>query len=153
MPCRLTNAPTIFQALVNYVLGDFLDLFVFVYLDNILVFSPDLDTHQNHVRQVLQWLLENHLYVKVKNCVFHSTSGSFLGFVVGEGTVSMDLGKVQAVQDWPAPETRKQLQCFLSFTNFYHGFIKNFSSIAASLHTLTSSQSYYLKNDSAEADF
>lgn len=102
MPFSLTNAPAVFQALVNDVLHDFLDLFVFVYLDDILMFSPDLDTCHNHVRQVLQRLLKNHLYVKAEKCVFHFTSASFLGFVVGEGTVSMDPGKVQAGRDWPA---------------------------------------------------
>lgn len=65
----------------------------------------------------------------------------------------MDPDKVQAVRDWPTPKTRKQLQHFLSFVNFYRWLIKNFSSITAPLHTLTSSESHYLWNNSAETAF
>lgn len=118
-----------------------------------MIFSSDLETHENHVHQVLQQLLQNNLYVKAEKCGFHASSLTFLGFIVGEGTLSMAPGKVQAVWDWLRPETRKQLQRFLSFTNFYRQFIKNFISIAAPLHTLTSSQSHYLWNSSAETPF
>lgn len=94
----LTNAPVVFQSLVNDVLCDFLYLFVFVYLNDILIFSVDLSTHQRRVHKVLQRLLDNHLYIKLEKCVFHSTV-SFLSFMIGEGTVSMDPKKVRAVRD------------------------------------------------------
>ncbi len=94
MPFGLTNAPAVFQSLVNDVLREFLNKFVFVYLDDILIFSSDLETHKKHVRQVLEQLLLNQLYVKAKKCDFHVSTVSFLGFVVSEGQVSMDLEKV-----------------------------------------------------------
>ena len=72
MPFGLTNAPAVFQAMINDVFRDFLDHFVYVYLDGILIYSPDLDTHQDHVNQVLKRLLENHLYIKAEKRVFHA---------------------------------------------------------------------------------
>lgn len=89
MPFGRTNAPAVFQALVNDD-RDFLNQFVFVYLNDIFIFSPDPATHQKHVRQVLQRLLQNQLYMKAKKCEFHSPSVTFLGFMVAEGEVSMD---------------------------------------------------------------
>ena len=87
MPFGLTNAPAVFQALINDVLRDMLDRFVFVYLDDILIFSSSLEEHQGHVRQVLQRLLENRLFVKAEKCDFHVSSVGFLGYVIGGGTV------------------------------------------------------------------
>ena len=85
MPFGLTNAPAVFQALVNDVLRDFLNIFVVVYLDDILVFSKTMTEHSCHVRQVLQRLLENRLFVKAEKCVFSSPSVEFLGHVLEEG--------------------------------------------------------------------
>lgn len=110
MPFGLSNAPAVFQALVNDVLRDMLGRFVFVYLDDILIYSGSLLDHQKHVRTVLQRLLDNKLFVKVEKCEFHATSTSFLGFIVSQGKLRMDPAKVSAVANWPTPTTRKQLQ-------------------------------------------
>ena len=77
MPFGLTNAPAVFQALINNVLKDMINQFVFVYLDDILIFSKE--EHQHYVRKVLQCLLENRLYVKAENCEFFCSSTAFLG--------------------------------------------------------------------------
>ncbi|KAF7641111.1 hypothetical protein LDENG_00293830, partial [Lucifuga dentata] len=140
MPFGLTNAPAVFQALVNDVLRDMLNRFVFVYLDDILIFSRSQEEHVFHVQSVLQRLLENSLYCKAEKCEFHVSSVSFLGFVVAEGSIQMDPEKVSAVTTWPVPGSRKQLQRFLGFANFYRRFVRGFSSIAAPLTTLTSSK-------------
>ena len=140
MPFGLTNAPAVFQALLNDVLRDMLDRFVFVYLDDILIFSTDEQTHIRHVRQVLQRLLKNQLFVKAEKCEFHVSTVSFLGFVVSGDNIQMDPAKVSAVADWPIPTSRKLVQRFLGFANFYRRFIRNFSMIAAPLHALTSPQ-------------
>ncbi|CAK6976493.1 hypothetical protein LDENG_00158670%2C partial, partial [Scomber scombrus] len=139
MPFGLTNAPAVFQTLVNDVLRDMVNKFVFVYLDDILIFSKSLRDHVHHVRLVLQRLLENQLYVKAEKCEFHQRSTSFLGFVVSEGGVGMDSSKIKAVIDWPTPQSRKDLQKFLGFANFYRRFIRNYSSLASPLTALTSS--------------
>lgn len=108
MPFGLTNAPAVFQNLVNDVLRDFLNRFVFVYLDDILIYSPTITAHQQHVRLVLQRLLENRLYVKAEKCEFHASTVSFLGFVIEQGRMRADPGKIRAVTDWPVPKTRKR---------------------------------------------
>ena len=137
MPFGLTNAPAVFQALINDVLRDMLDRFVFVYLDDILIFSKNPSEHVQHVRQVLTRLLKNNLFVKAEKCEFHVSKVAFLGYVVSEGRLLMDPKKVEAVRDWPVPKSIKETQRFLGFANFYRRFIRNFSSVAAPISALT----------------
>lgn len=153
MPVGLCNVPAVFQALVNDVLRDMLNRFVFVYLDDILIFSRTLAEHKQHVRQVLQRLLENRLYVKAEKCAFHVSETAFLGFVVANGELRMDPAKVTAVSQWPRPGDRKQLQRFLGFANFYSRFIRNYSQVAAPLTALTSTNTPFRWSDAAEAAF
>ncbi len=137
MPFGLTNALAVFQALINDVLRDMLNKLVFVYLDDIFVFSRSFEEHEGHVSAVLQRLLNNHLYVKPEKCDFHVTHAQFLGFIITPGHVEMDPKKVEAVLKWPTPTTVKEVQRFIGFANFYRRFIKNFSSVAAPLTALT----------------
>ena len=139
MPFGLTNAPAVFQGLVNDVLRDLLNVCVFVYLDDILVFSKSEQEHVVHVRQVLQRLLENRLFVKAEKCEFHASEVTFLGYIINSGNVQMSPDKTRAVAEWPTPSTRKELQRFLGFANFYRRFIRNYSMVAAPLTALTSS--------------
>ena len=115
MPYGLTNAPAVFQALVNDMLRDFLNTFVIVYLDDILVFSRTPQEHTRHVRQVLHRLLENRLFVKAEKCVFHATSVEFLGYILEKGRVRADPKKVWVVEEWERPYDRTQLRRFLGF--------------------------------------
>lgn len=140
MPFGLTNAPAVFQGLINDVLRDILNIFVFVYLDDILIFSRTLAEHTQHVQLVLHRLLENSLFVKAKKCEFHAKTVSFMGYIVAEGSIEIDPAKVSAVTSWPVPDNRKQLQQFLGFDNFYRRFIRNYSSVAAPLTALTSTK-------------
>ena len=94
MPFGLTNAPAVFQALVNDVLRDMLDKFVFVHLDDILIFCGDEQTHMRHVHQVLQRLLHNQLFVKAEKCEFHFSTVSLLGFVVSSNSIQIQLRSV-----------------------------------------------------------
>lgn len=104
-------------------------MYSFVYLDDILIFSPDEQTHIQHVHQVLQRLLENQLFVKAEMCDFHASTVSFLRFIISPGQILMDPAKVSAVADWATPNSRKKVQQFLGFANFYRRFVRNFSSI------------------------
>lgn len=153
LPFGLVNAPAVFQALINDVLRDMLNIFVFVYLDDILIFSPSLQVHVQQVRRVLQRLLENKLYVKAEKCSFHASSVTFLGSVISAEGISMDPAKVQAVTDWPVPDSRVALQRFLGFANFYRRFIRGFSQVAAPLTALTSVKSRFRWSESAQRAF
>lgn len=137
MPFGLINAPAVFQAFVNDVLHG---KSIYVYRDEILVFSPSLENHVKHICQVLQRLLENGQLVKAEKCEFHKSSAHFLGFVVGEGRLQMEAEKVPAVRDWPVPSPCKELQHILGFANFYCRFDQNFSSVTVPLTALTSSK-------------
>ncbi|KAL0167267.1 hypothetical protein M9458_039111, partial [Cirrhinus mrigala] len=137
MPFGLTNAPAVFQALINDILWDMLNQFVFVYLNDILIFSRSLEEHEGHVSRVLQRHLDNHLYMKPEKCEFHVTQAQFLRFIITPGHVEMDPKKVEAVLNWPIPTTVKEVQRFIGFANFYRRFIKNFISVVALLTALT----------------
>ena len=115
MPFALMNAPAVFQTLVNNVLQDMINKFVFVYLDDILIFSKDPEEHTRHVREVLQRLLENRLFVNAEKCEFSCSSTTFLGYIISMGSLCMDPEKVRAVEEWPKPVDRKALQRFLDF--------------------------------------
>ncbi|KAI3358253.1 hypothetical protein L3Q82_003251 [Scortum barcoo] len=103
MPFGLTNAPAVFQGFIDEVLREYLNDFIFVYLDDILIFSPDPATLQRHVCQVLSRLLENKLFVKAEKCEFHASSVSFLGFVVSPNHVKMDPEKTETELFTTAP--------------------------------------------------
>ena len=122
MPFGLSNAPAVFQALVNDILRDMLNHFVFVYLDDILIFSENMEKHIQQVRLVLRRLLDNKLFVKPEKCEFHVSKVSFQGFIFAQGPLQPDPTKIQAVEEWPVPMTRKQLQRFLGFANFFRRF-------------------------------
>lgn len=138
MPFSLSNAPAVFQNLVNYVLRDFLHKFVFIHLDDILIFSKTLDQHKIHVRQVLQRVMENQLYVKDEKCELQVPSITFFGYILEDWQIRADSAKIQAIKECKTPETWKQLQRLIGFANFYRTLICNFSKIAEPLNSLTS---------------
>ncbi|XP_056132867.1 uncharacterized protein LOC130109929 [Lampris incognitus] len=153
MPFGLTNAPAVFQALMNDILRDMLDQFVVVYLDDILIFSRSLEEHVQHVRQVLERLLRNRLFVKAEKCLFHSESVDYLGFIVEGGKTRADPRKIKAVVEWPDPKSRKELQSFLGFANFYRRFVRNYSSVAEPLTRLTSPSQPFVWSPAARSAF
>ncbi|XP_055368562.1 uncharacterized protein LOC129604791 [Betta splendens] len=153
MPFGLTNAPAVFQSFVNEVLGPMINRFAFVYLDDILIFSSTEEEHKSHVRQVLKKLLEHRLFVKAEKCEFHVSTVSFLGFIVSQGRIQMDPAKTKAVEDWPTPQCRRDVQRFLGFANFYRRFIRRFSSIVAPLHRLTSPKAPFQWSEEADSAF
>ena len=121
---------------MNKVLAPFLDRFVVVYLDDIVIYSKTLEEHVGHLRQVFQTLRENELYVKKEKCSFAQEEVTFLGHVISGGKLRMDKTKVQAIQEWEAPTKVTELRSFLGLVNYYRRFIKGYSSIAAPLTDL-----------------
>ncbi|CAJ0965986.1 unnamed protein product [Ranitomeya imitator] len=137
MPFGLSNAPSVFQSFMHDIFREYLDKFLIVYLDDILVFSDDWESHVKQVRMVFQVLRANSLFVKGSKCLFGVQKVSFLGFIFSPSTIEMDPVKVQAIYDWTQPTSVKSLQKFLGFANFYRRFISNFSSVAKPLTDLT----------------
>uniref|UniRef100_A0A8C2AU46 Gypsy retrotransposon integrase-like protein 1 n=1 Tax=Cyprinus carpio TaxID=7962 RepID=A0A8C2AU46_CYPCA len=136
MPYGLANSPSIFQSFMNEIFRDYLHQFVIVYIDDILIYSRNIEEHQTHVCHVLQRLRDHHLYLKAEKCEFHCTTVSFLGYVISAEGVHMESAKVDAVANWAEPTTVKELQRFLGFANFYRRFIKNYSLHSAPLTSL-----------------
>ncbi|KAL0200281.1 hypothetical protein M9458_003468, partial [Cirrhinus mrigala] len=136
MPYGLSVSPSVFQTFLNEVFREFLHRFVVVYIDDILIYSRNMAEHRQHVQQVLQKLRHHQLYLKLEKCEFHKSSVQFLGYNINSEGVLMDQGKVDAIQNWPQPDSIKALQRFLGFANFYCRFIKDYSSIIAPLTSL-----------------
>ena len=127
----LTNSPATFQALMNSIFADLIAAGkVAVYLDDILIFSHELEEHREVVREVLRRLQKNNLYLRPEKCEFEQEQIEYLGLVIWEGEVQMDPVKVAAVRDWPTPRNLRDLRGFLGFANFYRRFIQNFAQIA-----------------------
>ncbi|GLI71739.1 hypothetical protein VaNZ11_017045 [Volvox africanus] len=101
MPFGLTNAPATFQRLMNDIFRPYLDTFVLIYLDDILIYSKTEDEHAQHLETVLQVLREHQLYAKASKCAFGTTKIDFLGHIVSKDSISADPRKVKAIQDWP----------------------------------------------------
>ncbi|CAM4706099.1 unnamed protein product [Leuciscus chuanchicus] len=129
MPFGLSNSPAIFQGFMNEIFRDMLHRFVIIYIDDILIYSSNLDEHILQVKKVLQRLREYQLYLKLEKCEFHRESMHFLGYVIRPDGISIDQSKVEAVINWPKAQTLKELQRFLGFANFYRRFIRDYSKI------------------------
>ncbi len=153
MQFGLSNSQAVFQALVNDMLRDMVDRFVFVYLNDILIFSQNERDHVQHVRRVLQRLMENRLFAKVEKCQFHAWSVPFLGFILSPEGIRMDPAKVKAVADWPTPDSCRAVRHFLGFANFYRWFIRKFSQIAFPLTDLTSTKKRFCWSSQAQTAF
>jgi hypothetical protein len=104
-----------------------LNVFVMIYLDDIVIFSKSEEDHKIHVKKVLQRLEDHNLFCKPQKCHFFQSSIDLLGYHVDANGLSMDLNKVKAVVDWPVPQSSKHVQQFLEFINFYRTFIPDFS--------------------------
>ena len=104
MPFGLTNAPATFQTMMNGILRPYLDKFVIVYLDDIVIYSDNLWEHQEHLRTILEILKEHVLYAKPSKCVIAVPSLEFCGHIVGNGSIKPTRDKVAIIEQWPTPE-------------------------------------------------
>ncbi|CCO37731.1 Retrotransposable element Tf2 155 kDa protein type 2 [Rhizoctonia solani AG-1 IB] len=153
MTFGLTNAPAMFQYFMNDLFQDLLDVYVIIYLDNILIFSKNEAEHEFHVHKVLQHLETAQLFCKGSKCKFHRTQVEYLGIIVSDQGFSLDTLKIQAVQEWPVPTTVKQIQSFLGFANFLQQFVANFSHMARPLHNLVKKETAWKWTEKEQAAF
>ena len=137
MPFGLTNAPTMFMDLMNWVFQSYLDRFVVVFIDDILVYSSSLKEHSKHLRIVLQTLSERQLYAKLSKFQFWLDRVAFLGHVISAEAVSVNSLKIEAVVSWKPPKNVSEVRSFLCLAGYYRKFVEGFSRIAAPLTKLT----------------
>ncbi|WJZ99665.1 hypothetical protein VitviT2T_018087 [Vitis vinifera] len=137
MSFGLTNAPIAFMDLMNRVFKPYLDQFVVVFIDDILVYSKSMEEHEHHLSIVLQTLKDKQLYVKLNKCEFWLDNVSFLRHVVTKDGISADPGKVDAMSNWRRPNTVTEIRSFLGLVGYYKRFIEGFSKIALPLTRLT----------------
>ena len=136
MSFGLTNAPANFMYMMNKVFMEYLDKFVVVFIDDILVFSRSEEEHAEHLRLDLQKLREHQLYAKFSKCDFWLKEVSFLGHVITDGGIMVDPSKVRDVMNWQPPTSVAEIRSFLGLAGYYHRFIEGFSKIAKPLTTL-----------------
>jgi hypothetical protein len=115
---------------------EYLDKFVVVFIDDILVFSKNEEEHEEHLRLVLQKLRENQLYAKLSKCDFWLREVSFLGHVISDGGIAVDPSKVQDVLNWNPPKNVSEIRSFLGLAGYYRRFIEGFSKIVKPLTSL-----------------
>jgi hypothetical protein len=122
LPFGLTNAPALFMDLMNQVFQPYLDKFVVVFIDDILVYSNSFEEHEEHLRQTLQTLRDHQLYAKLSKCEFWLKRVTFLGHVISTEGVFVDPQKVKAVLKWERPTSVTEIRSFLGLAGYYRRF-------------------------------
>ncbi|XP_052733512.1 uncharacterized protein LOC128196492 [Vigna angularis] len=153
MPFGVTNAPAIFMDYMNRIFRPYLDKFVVVFIDDILIYSKSFDEHEDHLRIVLGVLREKELYAKRSKCEFWMKEIQFLGHVVSAGGISVDPAKVKAVLDWENPRSVTEVRSFVGLAGYYRQFIEGFSKIVAPLTYLTRKDQPFAWTDRCEESF
>ncbi|GJR31352.1 putative reverse transcriptase domain-containing protein [Tanacetum coccineum] len=137
MPFGLTNAPAVFMDLMNRVCKPYLDKFVIVFIDDILIYSKTKEEHSEHLKIILDLLKKEKLYAKFSKCDFWLESVQFLGHVINREGVHVDPAKIEAIKNWPVPTSPTEVRQFMGLAGYYRRFIEGFSLIAKPLTKLT----------------
>jgi len=153
MSFGLTNAPAVFMDLMNSIFRQYLDLFMIVFIDDILVYSRSKVEHANHLRAVLQVLQDRELYEKFSKCEFWLDSVAFLGHIVSDAGIVVDTQKIEAVKTWPRPMTPTKVRSFLGLAGYYIRFVEGFSSLSAPLTKLTKKIAKFQWTEACEHSF
>ncbi|MCO5585991.1 hypothetical protein L7F22_039928 [Adiantum nelumboides] len=133
MSFGLTNAPASFNRLMQDIFRPYLDDFVLVFFDDILIYSKDEADHEGHVRKVLEILRQHQLYAKESKCTFCSPQVSYLGFIISADGISVDPKKIKDIVEWPQPTSVSKVRGFQEITGWYRIFVKDYAIIAAPL--------------------
>jgi hypothetical protein len=137
VPFGLSNAPVVFMCLMNGVFGEYLDKFVIVFLDEILVYYKIEEEHEHYLRMVLQVLKEHQLYNKLSKCSFNQNQIHYLGHIISKEGIKLDPDKIEAIRGWSAPKNVTKVISFMGLARYYKRFIVGFSRI---YHPITSLQ-------------
>jgi hypothetical protein len=136
VPFGLTNEPTVFMSLMNGIFRKYLDRFVQVFLDDILIYSKNEREHEEHLRIVLSCLRENKLYEKLLKCSFFQKEIHYLGHIISGEGISVDPEKVKAIMEWPVPKNAHEVRSFMGLAGYYRRFVEGFSKIVKPITTL-----------------
>ncbi|KAF8047205.1 hypothetical protein N665_3149s0002 [Sinapis alba] len=153
MPFGLTNAPAAFMKMVNCIFREYLDEFVIIFIDDILVYSKTKEDHERHLWAVLGRLREHKLFAKLSKSSLWQKSIGFLGHIVSADGVSVDQEKIKCIREWPQPKSATEIRSFLGLAGYYRKFIKGFSSIAQPMTKLTGKDVKFAWSEDCERSF
>lgn len=153
MTFGLTNAPAVFMALMNKVFAPYLDQFVVVFIDDILIYSKSIEEHADHLRISLQLLKIHQLYAKLEKCDFWLEQVALLGHVITHDGLAVDPANVEAVSNWQSPRSVAEIRSFLGLAGYYRRFVKDFLKISAPSTRLTRKDVPFLWTNECEAIF
>nr|GEZ26988.1 putative reverse transcriptase domain-containing protein [Tanacetum cinerariifolium] len=153
MPFGLTNAPAVFMDLMNRVCKPYLDKFMIVFIDDILIYSKSKEEHAEHLKLILELLRKEELYAKFSNCEFWLSRVQFLGHVIDSKGIHVDPAKIKSIKDWASPKTLTEIRQFLGLAGYYLRFIEGFSKIAKPMTKLTQKTVKYDWSEKAEVAF
>ncbi|GJZ10694.1 putative reverse transcriptase domain-containing protein [Tanacetum coccineum] len=137
MPFGLTNAPAEFMDLMNRVCKPYLDKFVIVYIDDILIYSKNKEEHEEYLKLILELLKKEELYAKFSKCEFWIPKVQFLGHVIDSQSIHVDPAKIESIKDWASPKTPTEIRQFLGLVGYYRRFIEGFLKVAKPMTKLT----------------
>ncbi|GJV66482.1 putative reverse transcriptase domain-containing protein [Tanacetum coccineum] len=153
MPFGLTNAPTVFMDLINCVCKPFLDKFMIVFIDDILIYSKNKKEHEEHLKAILELLKKEELYAKFSKCKFWLPKVQFLGYVIDSQGIHVDPAKIESIKDWASTKTPMKIRQNLDLAGYYRRFIEGFSKIAKPMTKLTQKKVKLVWGDKQEATF
>ncbi|GJZ34709.1 putative reverse transcriptase domain-containing protein [Tanacetum coccineum] len=153
MPFGLTNATAVFMDLMNRVCKLYLDKFVIVFIDDILIYSKSKEEHAEHLKLILELLKKEELYAKFSKYDFWLSKVQFLGHVINSEGVHVDPSKIKSIKDWASPKTLTEIGQFLGLVGYYRRFIEGFSKIAKPMTKLTQKNMKFDWSEKAEAAF
>ncbi|GJX70773.1 putative nucleotidyltransferase, ribonuclease H [Tanacetum coccineum] len=153
MPFGLTNAPAVFMDLMNRVCKPYLDKFVIVFIDDILIYSKNKQEHKEHLKIILELLKKEELYAKFSKCEFWIPKVQFLGHVIDSEGIHVDPAKIESIKDWTSPKSPTEIRQFLGLAGYYRRFIEGFSKIAKPMTKLTQKKVKFEWGDKQEAAF
>ncbi|GKF58137.1 putative reverse transcriptase domain-containing protein [Tanacetum coccineum] len=122
---------------MNRVCKPYLDKFVIVFIDGILIYSKSKEEHEEHLKLILELLKKEELYAKFSKCNFWLPKAQFLGHVIDSEGVHVDPSKIESIKDWASPKTPTEFRQFLGLAGYYRRFIEGFSKIARPMTKLT----------------